>query len=80
MIDFQKFSQFQEQSRLEQKEKKDMETLLSTFKEEIGSQHFSRTITTFQKKKKKKENSKIKLWQYKSQGKKFINKCFLLKV
>ena len=52
MIDFQKFSQFQEQSRLEQKEKKDMETLLSTFKEEIGSQHFSRTITTFQKKKK----------------------------
>ena len=52
MIDFQKFSQFQEQSRLEQKEKKDMETLLSTFKEEIGSQNFSRTITTFQKKKK----------------------------
>ena len=41
MIDFQKFSQFQGQSRLEQKEKKDMETLLSTFKEEIGSQHFS---------------------------------------
>ena len=41
MIDFQKFSQFQGQSRLEQKEKKDMETLLSTFKEEIGSQDFS---------------------------------------
>ena len=55
MIDFQKFSQFQEQSRLEQKEKKDMETLLSTFKEEIGSQHFSRTITTFQKKKEERE-------------------------
>ena len=57
MIDFQKFSQFQEQSRLEQKEKKDMETLLSTFKEEIGSQHFSRTITTFQKKKKRRKRT-----------------------
>ena len=36
MIDFQKFSHFQSQSRLEQE--KDMETLLSTFAEEIESQ------------------------------------------
>ena len=36
MIDFQKFSHFQSQSRLEQE--KDMETLLSTFTEEIESQ------------------------------------------
>ena len=38
MIDFQTFSQFQSQSRLEQEQEKDMETLLSTFTEEIGSQ------------------------------------------
>ena len=37
MIDFQKFSQFQTQSRLEQEQEKDMETLLSTFTEGIGS-------------------------------------------
>ena len=36
MIDFQNFSQFQSQSRLELE--KDMETLLSIFTEEIGSQ------------------------------------------
>ena len=36
MTDFQKFSQFQSQSRVEQE--KDMQTLLSTFSEEIGSQ------------------------------------------
>ena len=38
MIDFQNFSQFQSRSRLEQELEKDMETLLSTFTEEIGSQ------------------------------------------
>ena len=37
MIDFQKFCQFQSQSRVEQE--KDMATLLNTFSEEIGSQH-----------------------------------------
>ena len=37
MIDFQKFCQFQSQSRVEQE--KDMATLLNAFSEEIGSQH-----------------------------------------
>ena len=63
MIDFQKFSQFQSQTRLEQEQYKDMETLLSTFTEEIGSQqdpNFSQDDNDVQKKK-KKENGKIKL-------------------
>ena len=36
--DFQKFSQFQTQSRLGQEQERDKETLMSTFTEEIGSQ------------------------------------------
>ena len=63
VIDFQKFSQFQSQNRLEQEQQKDMETLLSTFTEEIGSQqdpNFSQDDNDVRKKK-KKENGKIKL-------------------
>ena len=55
MIDFQKISQLQSQSRLEQE--KDMETLLSTFTEEIGSQpdqNFSQEDKDVPTKKKKK--------------------------
>ena len=58
MIDFQKVCQFQSQSRLEQKQEKDMETLLSTFTEEIESQqvqNFSQDDNDVLKKKKKKE-------------------------
>ena len=55
MTDFQKFSQFQSQSRVEQE--KDMQTLLSTFSEEIGSQQdpdfFQDNIDVPKKKKKK---------------------------
>ena len=54
MIDFQNFSQFQSQSRLELE--KDMETLLSTFTEEIGSQQdqdFSQDDNDVPKNKKK---------------------------
>ena len=85
MINFEKFSQFQSQSRLEEEREKDIETLLSTFTEEIESQqdpNLSQDNNDVPKKKKerKKENGKIKLQQYKSQGKKFINKCFLQKV
>ena len=76
MIDFQKFSQFQEQSRLEQKEKKDMETLLSTFKEEIGSQHFSRTITTFQKKKRRKRTAKSNYGNTKVKARNLLTNVF----
>ena len=36
--DFQKFSQFQTQSRLGQEQERDKETLMSTFTKEIGSQ------------------------------------------
>ena len=65
MIDFQKFSQFQIQSRLDQEQEKDMETLLGTFTEGIESQqdpNFSQENNDVPKKKKKKrENSKIKL-------------------
>ena len=63
MIDFQTFSQFQIQSRLEQEQEKDMETLLSTFTEEIGSQQdqsFSQGDYDVPKKK-ATENNKIKL-------------------
>ena len=38
VIDFQKFSQFQSQGRLEQELEKDTMTLLSTFTEEVESQ------------------------------------------
>ena len=38
MIDFHKYSQYQSQNSVEQAHAKDMETLLGTFKEEIGSQ------------------------------------------
>ena len=61
MIDFQKVCQFQSQSRLEQKQEKDMETLLSTFTEEIGSQqgqNFSQDDNDVLKKKKKKRPAK----------------------
>ena len=54
MIDFKNFSQFQSQSRLELE--KDMETLLSTFTEEIGSQQdqdFSQDDNDVPKNKKK---------------------------
>ena len=58
MTDFQKFSQFQSQSRLEQE--KDMQTLLSTFSEEIGSQQdpdfFQDDIDVPKKKKLKVKN------------------------
>ena len=69
MIDFQKVCQFQSQSRLEQKQEKDMETLLSTFTEEIESQqgqNFSQDENDVQKKKKKRtaksnySNAKVK--------------------
>ena len=56
MIDFQTFPQFQSQSRLEQEQKKDKETLLSIFTEEIGSQqdeNFSQDDKDVPKKKKK---------------------------
>ena len=59
MIDFQKFSQFQSQSRLEQEQ-----ALLNTFTEEIESQqdpNFSQDDNDVPEKKKKKENGKIKL-------------------
>ena len=61
MIDFQKVCQFQSQSRLEQKQEKDMETLLSTFTEEIESQqgqNFSQDDNDVLKKKKKKRTAK----------------------
>ena len=64
MIDFQKLSQFQIQSRLEQEQEKDMETLLGTFKEEIESQqdpNFSQDNNDVPKKKKKKENGKYQI-------------------
>ena len=65
MIDFENFSQFQSQSRLEQEQEKDVETLLSTFTEEIGSQqdqNFSQDDNDVPKKKKKerkKQQNKI---------------------
>ena len=59
MIDFQRFSQFQSQSRVEQE--KDMQTPLSPFSEKIGSQQDPfRTITTFQKKKKLKVKNQLR--------------------
>ena len=64
MIDFQKLSQFQIQSRLEQEQEKDMETLLDTFTEEIESQqdpNFSQDNNDVPKKKKKKENGKYQI-------------------
>ena len=64
MIDFQKLSQFQIQSRLEQEQEKDMETLLGTFTEEIESQqdpNFSQDNSDVPKKKKKKENGKYQI-------------------
>ena len=65
MIDFQKLSQFQIQSRLEQEQEKDMETLLGTFTEEIESQqdpNFSQDNNDVPKKKKKrKRTANIKL-------------------
>ena len=70
MIDFQKLSQFQIQSRLEQEQEKDMETLLGTFTEEIESQqdpNFSQDNSDVPKKKKERErqisnysNAKVK--------------------
>ena len=62
MIDFQKVCQFQSQSRLEQKQEKDMETLLSTFTEEIGSQqgqNFSQDDNDVLKKKKREQQNQI---------------------
>ena len=59
MTDFQKFSQFQSQSRVEQE--KDMQTLLSTFSEEIGSQQdpdFFQDNIDVPKKKKKTQSKK----------------------
>ena len=65
MIDFQKLSQFQIQSRLEQEQEKDMETLLGTFTEEIESQqdpNFSQDNNDVPKKKeKRKRTANIKL-------------------
>ena len=64
MIDFQKLSQFQIQSRLEQEQEKDMETLLGTFTEEIESQqdpNFSQDNSDVPKKKKRKRTANIKL-------------------
>ena len=62
MTDFQKFSQFQSQSRVEQE--KDMQTLLSTFSEEIGSQQdpdfFQDDIDVPKKKKKLKIKNQLK--------------------
>ena len=58
MIDFQKLSQFQIQSRLEQEQEKHMETLLGTFTEEIESQqdpNFSQDNNNVPKKKKERE-------------------------
>ena len=54
MIDFQRFSQFQSQSRVEQE--KDMQTPLSPFSEKIGSKKdpgFFQENNNVQKKKKK---------------------------
>ena len=62
MIDFQKVCQFQSQSRLEQKQEKDMETLLSTFTEEIESQqgqNFSQDDNDVLKKKKREQQNQI---------------------
>ena len=62
MIDFQKLSQFQIQSRLEQEQEKDMETLLGTFTEEIESQqdpNFSQDNNDVPKKKKKERERQI---------------------
>ena len=64
MIDFQKLSQFQIQSGLEQEQEKDMETLLGTFTEEIESQqdpNFSQDNNDVPKKKKRKRTANIKL-------------------
>ena len=68
MIDFQKFSQFQSHSRLEQEQQIDIETLLSTFTEEIGSQqdqNFSKDDIDVPKKRKRTvksnySNTKVK--------------------
>ena len=61
MTDFQKFSQFQSQSRVEQE--KDMQTLLSTFSEEIGNQQdpdfFQDDIDVPKKKKKLKVKNQL---------------------
>ena len=61
MTDFQKFFQFQSQSRVEQE--KDMQTLLSTFSEEIGSQQdpdfFQDDIDVPKKKKKLKVKNQL---------------------
>ena len=59
MIDFQRFSQFQSQSRVEQK--KDMQTPLSPFSEKIGSQQdpgFFQDNNNVPKKKKKTQSKK----------------------
>ena len=59
MIDFQRFSQFQSQSRVEQE--KDMQTPLSPFSEKIGSQQdpgFFQDNNNVPKKKKKKQSKK----------------------
>ena len=61
MIDFQKLSQFQIQSRLEQEQEKHMEILLGTFTEEIESQqdpNFSQDNNDVPKKKKRKRIAK----------------------
>ena len=81
MIDFQKSSQLQSQSRLKQEWEKDMETLLNTFTEETEKQEDQNFFQDDNDvRKKKKENGRIKLYQHKSQVKKFINNCFLQKV
>ena len=58
MIDFQNFSQFQSQNRVEQE--KDMQTLLNTFSEKIESQQgqdsFQDDNNVPKKKKKKMQN------------------------
>ena len=62
MIDFQKSSQFQSQCRLKQEQEKDMETLLSTFIEEIESQqdpNFSQDDNNIPKKKERARQNQI---------------------
>ena len=67
MIDYQTYSQYPKPNRVE--EDKDMQTLLDTFSEEIGSQqdqNFFQDNKGVQKKKKNNAKINLKLQKYQS--------------
>ena len=76
MIDYQTYSQYPKSNRVE--DDKDMQTLLDTFSEEIGSQQ-DQNFFQDDKDVQKKNNAKInfKLQKHQSKNQKFTNQCFV---